>query len=130
MPFDLLALHPPRRPVHFQDSLAERVSKKQHKYKAYADKRRRAKQSHLGPGVMVHVQIQSRHSKLDPVFTPPQKFVSKPSEHTVRLEDGNTWNAEKLMKSSTAHVEQPQKSTQVSNQLVSGGQTGRATATT
>ena len=99
MPLGLLALQTPRRHVHFQESLADMVSKKRHKYKAYADKRRRAKQSDLERGDMVHVQIQNRHSKLDTVWSSSQKVVSKPSEHTVRLEDGNTWNAEKLMKS-------------------------------
>ena len=97
MPLDLLASHHPRRHVHFQNSLADRVSKKQHNYKAYGDKRRRAKQSHLDPGDIVHVQIQNRHSQLDPVLSLPQNVVSKPSEHTVRLEEGNTWNAEKLI---------------------------------
>ena len=43
----------------------------------------------------------------------------------MRLEDGITWNAEMLMKSSTAPVEDSDGSSHLSNQAESAGQSGR-----
>ena len=48
----------------------------------------------------------------------------------MRLEVGNIWNPENLIQGTTAHVEQPEDSSQVSNQSESAGQTGRARSTT
>ena len=103
MPLDLLSLKPPKRHVHFGADLRAHVQQKQTKYKAYADDRRRAKPSNLQPGDMVRFQLQNRQSKLDPVWSPPRRVVSKPSTYTATLEDGSTWNADKLMRACSPH---------------------------
>ena len=109
MPLDMLALKPPLKKVLFSEHVEERVFNKQQKYKAYADTRRRAKHSNLQPGDSVRVKVQDRHSKLDPVWSSPRLVVEKTSDDTVKLEDGTTWNAEKLLVESS-HSETPDAS--------------------
>ena len=104
MPLDLLALEPPQRKVYFSETLKDHVFKKQQRYKNYADKRRCAKDSHLHPGDMVRLKVQDRQ-KLDPLWSPPHLILDMPSENTAKLEDGSTWNAEKLLLDNTPNTD-------------------------
>ena len=100
MPLDLLPLHPVRRTVHFEEThktVEQRVNFKQNQYKSYADDRRRAQPSNLKKGDRVRVRNPIRHNKLDPVWSSSHTIINKPSDDTATLEDGTTWNAERLM---------------------------------
>ena len=112
MPLDLLALTPSRISVRFQEPLQDHVVRQQQRYKRYGDKLRRAKESKLIPGDQVRVKLPNRATKLDPVWSEPHTVVETPSEHTATLDDGTTWNNEKLRVESPAespgkHPQQP-----------------------
>ena len=106
MPLDFLALHPPQRKVHF-DNVQERVWSQQKKYKNYADDRRSARQSNIHVGDRVRFRIPVRHNKLDPIWSSRHLVMQKPAEHTVELDNGSRWNAEKLMVDNHENDEMP-----------------------
>ena len=102
MPLDLLTLTPSRRSVRFEEPLHDHVVKQQQRYKRYGDKLTRAKESKLNPGDQVRVKLPNRATKMDPVWSEPHTVVETPSEHTATLDDGTTWNNEKLRVESPA----------------------------
>lgn len=84
-------------PQAAMQSVRSRVARKQQASKIYTDRRRAAKHSPLTPGQQVRVKLPGHVPKGVLSYSSPFTIVDQCGQDTYNLDDGRTWNRDRLV---------------------------------